>query len=407
MLLLEKHLAKFGMQLGLERIEKILAVLGNPEKNLRVILVAGTNGKGSVTAYLSGILHAAGYKVGSYYSPHLLRYNERFKVNGREISDAKMKKYEQWMLRLSKNHSLTLFEALTAIAYKYFSDEHCQFAVMEVGLGGRLDATNMADEEMGIITTVALDHTKELGHSLEQIAYEKAGILKNGLGIIGKTDEKSKAKIKSEAEKRNVKLKIFDNDFQCKPIETNAERTAFNYLGKNSYKNLETKLLGSHQAMNASLAVAAAENLGIGEKEIRQGLKLASIRARMEILSKKPLIIVDGAHNPHAMRQLVENLKLFKYDNLIVLFAALKDKDWKGMIDLIAPKAKMMIITQVRNPRAENPRAIAAHAARYTNVKVIKNAKTALSLARSKTEKDDLLLICGSLYLAGEILNIF
>ncbi|HLC68446.1 MAG TPA: folylpolyglutamate synthase/dihydrofolate synthase family protein [Candidatus Bilamarchaeaceae archaeon] len=395
------------MQLGLERIEKILAVLGNPEKNLRVILVAGTNGKGSVTAYLSGILHAAGYKVGSYYSPHLLRYNERFKVNGREISDAKMKKYEQWMLRLSKNHSLTLFEALTAIAYNYFSDEHCQFAVMEVGLGGRLDATNMADEEMGIITTVALDHTKELGHSLEQIAYEKAGILKNGLGIIGKTDEKSKAKIKSEAEKRNVKLKIFDNDFQCKPIETNAERTAFNYLGKNSYKNLETKLLGSHQAMNASLAVAAAENLGIGEKEIRQGLKLASIRARMEILSKKPLIIVDGAHNPHAMRQLVENLKLFKYDNLIVLFAALKDKDWKGMIDLIAPKAKMMIITQVRNPRAENPRAIAAHAARYTNVKVIKNAKTALSLARSKTEKDDLLLICGSLYLAGEILNIF
>ena len=407
MLLLEKHMAKFGMQLGLERIEKILAVLGNPEKNLRVILVAGTNGKGSVTAYLSGILHAAGYKVGSYYSPHLLRYNERFKVNGREISDAKMKKYEQWMLRLSKNHSLTLFEALTAIAYNYFSDEHCQFAVMEVGLGGRLDATNMADEEMGIITTVALDHTKELGHSLEQIAYEKAGILKNGLGIIGKTDEKSKAKIKSEAEKRNVKLKIFDNDFQCKPIETNAERTAFNYLGKNSYKNLETKLLGSHQAMNASLAVAAAENLGIGEKEIRQGLKLASIRARMEILSKKPLIIVDGAHNPHAMRQLVENLKLFKYDNLIVLFAALKDKDWKGMIDLIAPKAKMMIITQVRNPRAENPRAIAAHAARYTNVKVIKNAKTALSLARSKTEKDDLLLICGSLYLAGEILNIF
>ena len=407
MLLLEKHLAKFGMQLGLERIEKILAVLGNPEKNLRVILVAGTNGKGSVTAYLSGILHAAGYKVGSYYSPHLLRYNERFKVNGREISDAKMKKYEQWMLRLSKNHSLTLFEALTAIAYNYFSDEHCQFAVMEVGLGGRLDATNMADEEMGIITTVALDHTKELGHSLEQIAYEKAGILKNGLGIIGKTDEKSKAKIKSEAEKRNVKLKIFDNDFQCKPIETNAERTAFNYLGKNSYKNLETKLLGSHQAMNASLAVAAAENLGIGEKEIRQGLKLASIRARMEILSKKPLIIVDGAHNPHAMRQLVENLKLFKYDNLIVLFAALKDKDWKGMIDLIAPKAKMMVITQVRNPRAENARAIAAHAARYTNVKVIKNAKTALSLARSKTEKDDLLLICGSLYLAGEILNIF
>src|SRR3989338_6765482 len=186
MLLLEKKRAKFGVKMGLERTQKLCEVLGNPQDKLKVILVTGTNGKGSVVSYLAGILSEAGYKTGSYFSPHLVKYNERFKIDGKEISDKEFKRYEKEVLDLFKRgYDMTLFEALTAIAYKYFADKNCDFAVMEIGMGGSYDATNIASEAIAIITNVDLDHTEYLGDSIEKIARDKAGIIKNKNVITG------------------------------------------------------------------------------------------------------------------------------------------------------------------------------------------------------------------------------
>lgn len=402
---LNRLLSKFGSKPGLERIARIMDALGHPEQKMKVILVTGTNGKGSVTSYLASILKEAGYKTGGYFSPHLLKYNERFKINGKSIGDAKLKKYEKEILTLfDRGYEMTEFEALTAIAYKYFADENCDFAVMEIGMGGRLDATNIADECISIITNVDIDHTEYLGETIEQIAFEKAGVMKKGIAVAGASG-KALEVIKNEAKKRGIALRIFSEDFFAKPVEISDTHNIFTFISHEFYKNLDVKLLGRYQINNAALAVAAAEELGIEEKAIRNGLKKAKNPGRLQIISKKPLLVIDAAHNPHGIKELAANLRIFDYDNLIVVFGAMKDKDWREMLRILAPYCDLLIANQQKGERAANAAELAKEAANYTKAITIRDVKKSLHYAKRQAKKRDMVLVCGSIYMLGELLS--
>ncbi len=404
--LLEQQLAPFGMQLGLERIKQAMHALGNPEKSMNVVLIGGTNGKGSTTAYLSGMLSAAGYKTGSFYSPHLIDYNERFQINGRKITSEKMHEYASLVLPVAEKSKMTFFEALTAMAYLYFADNSCRYAVMEVGLGGRLDATNIADERLSVIASIGMDHMQHLGSTPEKIAFEKAGILKKGTGIIGAVDAEPLAVISSEAAKRNVPLKVLGRDFKYTLTKNTHDGTRFSYSGKSNY-SLKTCMVGSYQALNGALAVAAAEELGLSEIAIREGLK-ARIPGRMQLIHQQPYVVVDGAHNVPAFNELIENLKLFPHRRLLVLFAAMKDKEWKKELRMLAPKASLVVTTapsEEQKGRSEAPGTLAFHASKYTESIAVDNVMEAYCYALTHANKNDLVLVCGSLYLAGELLR--
>ncbi|HIH22156.1 TPA: bifunctional folylpolyglutamate synthase/dihydrofolate synthase [Candidatus Micrarchaeota archaeon] len=400
-----RTLSKFGIKPGLERIAKLMDTLRHPERQMKVILVTGTNGKGSVTSFLASILKEAGYKTGSYFSPHLVNYNERFKINGKSISDAKLRKYEKKILSLlERGFEATEFEALTAIAYKYFSDENCDFAVMEIGMGGRLDATNIAEECISIITNVDLEHTDYLGGTIEQVAFEKAGIMKKGIAITG-AHGKALGTIKDESENKNISLHVLNEDVFAKTVSATDKKNVFNYVGYEFFNSIETLLIGRHQASNAALAIAAAEELGIEEDAIRDGIKKTKNPGRLEQISVNPLVVIDGAHNPHGIRELIGNLDLFRYDKLAIVFGVMKDKDWKEMIRLLAPHCDLFVATQPKMERAEAAKKISKEAAIYTDSIAEKNPKKAVSLAKKQCGKNGMVLICGSLYLIGEIKN--
>jgi dihydrofolate synthase/folylpolyglutamate synthase len=397
---LEKKLEQFGSKPGLERIKILMDKLGNPQNYLRVILVGGTNGKGSTTSLISSILSKAGFKTGSFYSPHLISYNERFQINGEQISDKTLKEYEQEMLDLiDKGIEITMFEAITAIAYQYFAEEQCDFVVMEVGMGGEFDATNIAKAEIAIITNVSLDHTKHLGESVEEIARTKAGILKNATMAISGATNSALAEIEKIA-----KVKALGRDFFIEPKEVNSTNTVFSYLGKNHYSDLELSLLGRHQIDNAALSVAVAEALGIGEQELRAGLLDAKNPGRIEVLSRSPLIIADAAHNPEGIGSLITTLPLFNYDNLIVVFGAQERKDWREMVNLLGLHADLIIVNKPPGEAAD-PDTVARFAKESINAITVPDVKKSLDMAKRIAKKKDLILVCGSIYMLGELLK--
>lgn len=406
MLLLEKRLVKFGIKPGLKGMTRLCDALGNPQDKMKVILITGTNGKGSVTSYLAGMLKEAGYRIGAYYSPHIFRYNERFQINGKQISDAKFRKYGKEMLALLKHgYGMTLFEALTAIAYKYFADEKCDFAVMEIGMGGMYDATNVAEECISIITNVDFDHVEYLGSNIEQIARDKAGIIKKGTVITG-ADSIALETIREEAGKRKIPIKVLNEDFFAKIVDADIKGNIFNYIGESFYTKLETTLIGRYQTDNAALAVAAAEQIGIEGHAIRAGLKRARNPGRLEIISKRPLVVADGAHNPHAIKELIENLNLFRYEKLVCVFGCMKDKDWQEMLKLLAPHCDLLVTTQLnRSKRAADCKKLAEFANSYTKAIAVKGIKKAVRYAKKHAEKKGMVLICGSIYILADAIT--
>jgi len=406
---IEGKLAQFGSKPGLERITKIMAALGDPQDSQRVIIVSGTNGKGSVTSYVASVLASAGYKAGSYFSPHLVSYNERFKVNGKEISDARLAKYEQEMEALfEKGFGMTSFEALTAIAYRYFADEKADFSVMEAGMGGEFDATAIAKPEVGVITNVELEHTEYLGRTIEDIARTKAGILKKGSKGVSGCAGITLAAIESVAEKNGaVSVSALGRDFFVEAKEVSARRTVFNYLGKAHYAELETLLLGRHQADNAGTAVAAVEALEgeIGEEAVRRGLRSAANPGRLQILSRDPLVVIDAAHNPAGIGSLVSSLPLFDFGRLIVVFGVLAAKDWKEMLRLLGQHADVIIANRQRREGAADPQEVAREASGYAEALVVPDVKESLAAAKKMAGKRDMVLVCGSIYMLGELLS--
>jgi len=397
-----EFLDKFKSRPGLERVTKLLAAWGNPQDKLKVILISGTNGKGSTTAFLSSILAKAGHKTGSFYSPHLLEFNERIQVNGKKISDSELKKLEDKLKRwVEEGNEITYFEAVAAIAYQYFAEEGVEYAVMEVGMGGRLDAVNVADEKIAIVTSIGFEHTKWLGSEISQIAYEKMGIAKCGLVITGAG--LGLETIKSEARLRGLSLLSYGEDFEGHAEKEDMGGTVFDYSNKLQLRSLEIKMPGKFQVKNASLAVCAAENLGCSEASIREGLKSAGIPGRMEVVSEEPLVVVDVAHNPAGAKALVDSIGVFGGKKIVCVFSAMRDKDYGEMLKVLGEVVDVFVVCAPENKeRAEDPEKLFLEAKKYAETYSSKSVADAVEFAKELVPKNGMVLITGSIYMMGK-----
>lgn len=430
-------LEKYGIRLGFERIKTLLKHLGNPQDKLNIIHVAGTNGKGSTAAITASILIKAGYKVGLYTSPHLVRFNERIRIDGKEIPDKNIAELVERIRDSDQNY--TFFEFTTAMAFLYFAEEKVDFAVMEVGLGGRLDATNVGRSLVSIITNIAKDHEAVLGNRIKDIAFEKGGIIKRG-GILISAETKQAALgiLRNECRKKRAVLYRLNKDFFIEnplvPIlkwEDNQSSTlkkkgemGFAFKGRRwFYQGLTLNLLGRHQYLNAACALAALEILeekgfSISESAVRKGLHGVSWKGRLECISKKPLIILDCAHNPAGaavLRDALLDLRMKNKNNkskIILVLGVMADKDIKGILSILVPIADMVILTCPQLERAASLDLLYKHvpayiklekAGRYKDrLRLIEGVKDACLYAMAEAAADDMICITGSVFTAGE-----
>ncbi len=402
-----------GSKPGLERTQALLKKLGNPEKKLRFIHVAGTNGKGSFCSMLSSVLIEQGYRVGTYTSPYILRFNERMKINGNDIPDEKLAQItcEIRPIADSMDEKPTEFELITAIAMKYFFEEGCELVVLECGMGGRLDSTNVIEAPiLSVITGIALDHTAFLGDTVPKIAAEKAGIIKENRPILfcGKDSEAEKV-ISEKAASLSAPFFTMDRH-GMKLEETTLDGTRFSWK---SYKDVFIPLLGSYQPENAQNVLYATELLNhegitISQNAIKNGLKKVKWPARYEVVSKAPLIICDGGHNPEGIESAVQSTKLyFGNEKLLVVTGVMADKDHPYMSKCISEIAEEVFCITPENPRALNGSEYAAEF-RALGIQACHadSPKEALKLALSKAKKEKKAILCvGSLYMYGQIVE--
>ena len=401
------HLKSKGINLDLGPVTRLLRTLGNPHKNYRTVLIGGSNGKGSVAAILSSVMTRGGYTVGLYTSPHLIDFRERIRINNRMIEREDLLHLID-EVRNAVTEDVTYFEFTTAVALVHFYRCQVDFAILEVGMGGRLDATNVVDSTVSVITNVSLEHQRYLGGNLNSIAREKGGIIKrNGICL---TAAKQPTVIKTLAElcaARQSRLYRLGKEIRAR----RSKGGTFTYDGiSKTYKNLSIPLMGRHQVDNAALALAALELLedtgySIAEELIITGLQEVQWEGRLELLSDNPRLIVDGAHNPAAVSVLLRALKNdFTYERLILIFGVLNDKNYRLMLRKLAPLADKLILTGPKEDRALKPDALRSVAQLYNkNVEVIDDSRKALMTAFRQARKHDLICVTGSLYLVGEI----
>ncbi len=415
----------FEEKLGLKNINYLLYLLGEPHKKLKIIHVAGTNGKGSTCSLISSILQSDGYKVGLYTSPHLVDFTERIKINHKTIDRKKvcelLERIKPYIEKVANTPSYghpTFFEVITSMAFLYFYEEQVDFLALEVGLGGRLDATNVCEPLISVITHIDYDHMDKLGNSLEEIAREKGGIIKpEGIVISSKQYEEAYNEIKKIADEKNALVYSVGKGISYEIVKSDIKGVIFDLKGiYRSYKNLHTPLLGRHQADNATTAIITTEALkirgiNISEKAIRTGLEKVKWTGRLEIIQNNPTLILDGAHNPSGIKMVLQALKeIFTYRRLILVLAIFEDKDYKKMIQIIAPKADLIITSKTMSPRAAPPQIIAEETAQYIDknkIIVTENIPQAINCALSNSKKDDLICITGSLYTVGEAKKYF
>ncbi|MBW2974934.1 bifunctional folylpolyglutamate synthase/dihydrofolate synthase [Candidatus Woesearchaeota archaeon] len=378
---------KGGFNLSLKNIRILLKKLNNPEKQLKVIHVAGTNGKGSVCAMLSSVLREAGYKTGTYTSPHLKDFRERFLINNQKITEDDLIKH--FMKVKPHITSQTFFEVITAMAFLYFKEKKIDYLACEVGMGGRLDATNVARPIVSVITNISLEHQEYLGETVEKIAFEKAGIIKNKIPVVTGAKGAALDVIRKAAEEKNAEL--YTNG---KPIR------------------IPLRLNGRFQLENASIAMQTVKVLNdhysmkIYENAARKGLLKTACPGRLEFISKG--ILVDCAHNLEAIRTLKKELIKIKksYKRLHLIIGVLKDKDYRNMLDEIMPSADRVILVKPPIPRALEPKVMGEYLNKGLgrDYIIIENPKKALVYAKRTAEKDELILITGSIYVVGEVI---
>ena len=399
------------MHFGLKAITQLLLSLGNPEDSYKTILIAGTNGKGSTAAMIFSILCDAGYKVGLYTSPHLVDVRERIVINGKKIA---LKEFNRTIayVKDKMEQPVTYFELLTAVAFVYFQNRKVDIAVLEVGLGGRLDATNVCHPLASIITNIAFDHTAYLGNTLESITREKAGIIKkNGICITAAKQKKVVDVLRDVCQRRRAKFYCLGRDIKIKKQKDGF----FTYQGFNrNLKNLKIPLQGDHQLSNAALALAAIElcekkGFSIADTAIYAGLKNTHWEARLEVLQNQPLFLLDGAHNPAGISVLCRTLKKdFSYRRLILIFGSLADKDYRRMLQKIIPLTSIIILTQLKTKRAVSVNDIMETVKKMGYPAIVtENVKQAIERAQAMANKQDLICATGSFYLAGEIKQAF
>jgi len=414
-----QNTAKFGSNLGLERTEKILELLGNPQDKIKCIHVAGTNGKGSTTAMITQILRSAGYKTGMYTSPFLEEFEERIQVDGINIDKddlagtvTEVSRAVEKVTSLGYDHP-TEFEIVTCAMFKYFSDVNVDFAVIEVGLGGRLDSTNVITPILSVITSISLDHTGVLGNTLKEIAGEKAGIIKKGIPVVTYPQEKEAGQVISDVCRslgcELVSIKPDSGEF----VETVKLTQKIRVKTDRQMYELDLSLLGKHQIMNCAVAVNAAEKLQelglcISRDDIISALGKVKWIGRLEALRENPLVVIDGAHNIDGVTLLSESLKTyFKYEKLILIIGILRDKQVEEMIGMIAPQAHRVIAVTPNSGRAESAAELNEVIVKFNrNSEACDDYGEAFEKALGYAGKDDLVLVCGSLYMIGDMRKV-
>jgi dihydrofolate synthase/folylpolyglutamate synthase len=408
------NLNKFGINLGLARIEKLLELMDHPERKFKTIHVTGTNGKGSTTAMLTSILTVAGVKTGMYTSPHLVQYTERMSVNGQEIpldQFAQAIEYTSGFVDKIIAHGFdhpTEFEVLTAAAFHYFAICEVEYAVIEVGLGGLLDSTNVLIPEVSIITNVTLDHTDKCGSTIGEIARHKSGIIKHGVPVVTAATGVALDIIKSISQEKSAECYVYEQDFFARflGIEEHHQEIMMELADAKTIGKFAVNLLGVHQINNSAVAIMAAIILGKNERRIdlsavEKGLFKVRWPGRFEVISGQPTIIIDGAHNPDGARVLRENLDQFYGEKAIVfLLGILQDKDVKTIVHtLIRFKDKVVVVAPV-SERAGKPEAVAREIqAEY--VETATSISKGLERAKILAGSDGVLCVAGSLYLIG------
>jgi dihydrofolate synthase/folylpolyglutamate synthase len=404
-------LDKFGMIFGLTQVERILEALGNPHRAIQVIHIGGTNGKGSTAAMMASILQKEGYRVGLYTSPHLIRFTERIKINGKEIEEAEVAELAGEMREQIEAASIeppfTFFDFTTAMALYYFSQKMVDLAILEVGLGGRLDSTNVVDPLLSIITNIAKDHEEVLGRSILKIAEEKAGIIKKGRPLITAATQPSVLRLLSRIS-REQEAPCFQVGKQFRSIRT-GERD-FHYEGlQRKLWGIHLNLHGPHQIVNATTALGAMEileELGytVSTKAMIEGLRDVDWPGRLEMVFSSPPVVLDGAHNPAGAQVLKESLeKEFRYRRLILLIGIMKDKNYDKMLHTLAPLADHVILSRPHTVRAAPPASLKKSMGQNgKSVAVIEDLKEAIERSLSMAGEEDLVCITGSLYTVGE-----
>src|ERR1700716_3020031 len=412
---------RFGIKLGLERTRALLDGLGSPDARLKGVLVAGTNGKGSTCAYIVACLREAGYHVGSMPKPHLVSYTERVQVDGIPISEADFAAMVTALRpvvegAVEKHGQATEFEMLTAAAIGYLRHHDIDFLVCEVGMGGRLDSTNVLDLGVKVITGVDLDHMKYLGDTIATIAGEKAGIIRAGDSVVtGVLWPDAEAVIRDRARSVGATVMGLGREIQVPSDSMGWEGSRFSVdLPPRPIARLETRLLGPYQAVNAAVALgaitamAARHGLRIGRSQLRRGLAAARWPGRLELVPGEPLLLIDGGHNPAAVGAVVEAVRDLLSggggaSRVVVVFGAMADKDWRGMLEVL-PVEWPVVFTAGNERRAAPPRDLLEFADRAGREQdqAVDGVAAALESARSVAGSSGVVLVIGSLYLAGD-----
>ncbi len=407
------EIPKFAKKTGTDNLKKILKALDNPEKKVSSIHVAGTNGKGSTTTYLAEIFKAGGLKTGAFTSPHLVKINERIRIDGIAISDEELvTEYEYVSGVLSTMDDISypsFFELVFIIAASYFARKNVDMVIYETGLGGRLDATNVIKPQVSVITSIGLDHMQYLGDTIEMIAGEKAGIIKENTPVcFFSRDEVSEGVIREVAKEKNAPLYILSEKDIA--IDKKTSKGIDFYVNSGYYKSglFSVASIASYQAENGGLAALSAHIAGVEDEYIKAGLLSMHMDARMQELSRN--IYLDGAHNPEAIRALIKTAgQSFDKRPLRLMFAVASDKDYSEMARLLATglELKAIYITAIKGARTTDMKSVYDCFRSYTDteIKLEEDPIRQLKVAREDMEEEDILLIVGSLYLAGDILS--
>jgi len=401
-------LRRFGIKLGLDTVRRILEGLGNPQDNYHCVHIAGTNGKGSVASMLASILQAGGYRTGLYTSPHLVRFNERIRVNGRPIADKDIvKSYRKIIKNHSGDREPTFFECTTAMALAEFGRRRVDWAVIETGMGGRLDATNVIRPSISIITNISIEHREYLGHTIGQIAMEKAGIIKPSAAVLtGVRQPGAMAVIQQAADRSNVPLYRLGRDFKTRKTG----QDTFTYYGLDHvWTGMSAGLPGEHQRENTALVLAACELLNqkftnLNREQIAVGIKNTHWPGRLEVVSTSPYILLDGAHNLVAARKLARYLATnLARREIILVIGILDDKPYRQMLKALVPVCRKVIVTRPAIGRALDPQTLLPVIKKWCDdVTVIDTVADALKVATQNLGPGQAVCVAGSLYVVGE-----
>lgn len=398
----------------LDNIKELLKIFDKPQDKLKIIHITGTNGKGSVASFIASALRENNYKVGKFTSPYITNIREEIEINNEEISEEDFAKLATEVREKveeldEKKIFVSGFEILTSIAYIYFARNNLDFAVMEVGMGGRVDATNVMEKSIPVFCHISLDHANILGDTIGKIAHEKGGIIKENSQVFSYPQgEEARAELKKLSKEKNSDFYEFCQD-EVEILSSNEEGNIFNFR---NHKNVEISLIGDHQALNASLALMVLDFLkkdyGLDEEKIKKGLKKAKNIGRTECLSKDPLIIIDGSHNLDSIERIEESVKKFSYNKLILGFSLLKDKDHDQILGKIENIADKIVLTEIDSDRHTDLKDLEAEFRKFSKKEIypIKNREEAVEKTLYLAGEGDMILWCGSLYLIKDIRKI-